>query len=186
MKYLSKIANGKTWIALALLYTVFVISVMPSLSRSAESAGGPLDLLFSYPPELVFQKSDALGESGRRSLVWNSMVFDTIYPILYTALFVVSLKILIDRISMRRLWQIMVMLPPLFAFGFDLSENASIIAVIRAYPAEPILVAKSASLFTSLKWISVAVTFVLLTILSFVWLIQRWSARGSDQPDNPS
>ena len=168
MKLLEKIANRYTFWAALLIYSVFGFYLMPRAMKG--SAVTPLDLHFSYSPEIARQTLAQMGTQGRASYVHFSHVLDTPYPLIYTALFVIVILLLVKTLwpgSGRWRWLGLV---PLLAMGFDFLENHSIISMIHSWPSVSDKAAQTASLFSSLKWsfigVNAGLIFVLLILLA--------------------
>ncbi len=155
---------------LLVLYLIFVVVLMPGLASSA-SGPGPLDLLFSYSPAEAFARIQSYGEAGRRAYAIGSLTLDTAYPLIYTALFMVTIMQLTRGPETAPQGREKLALIPLATLIFDLAENLSIVAMLLTYPQTQEWVAKLASLCTSLKWISAGITIALVIVLLVIWVV---------------
>ena len=171
MKLITKFSNRYTLLILALIYGVFAGVIMPKSVEKAQG-DGPLDLLFSYTPETAFAHVASYGELGRAAYVKFSLIVDTAYPIVYTLLFMVIISLLATKLWPARKGLQKLALVPLFAFVFDLCENQNIVSMLKSWPETNDKTAQMASLFTSLKWVSVGLSFAVILGLLCVWIIR--------------
>ena len=171
---IEKLSNWKILTVLIGLYGLFVLFVMPLMLETSSAAGGPLDLLFSYSLQTVQAHILALSSEQRATLAFQSLVFDTAYPVIYTALFIVTIMMLTRALvgplskpsqAPRIVWLALI---PLAAMGFDLCENIHIRSMLASFPELSQAVVARASLFTSLKWIAVGVNSVIIIALTIV------------------
>ena len=171
---IEKLSNWKTLIILIGVYGIFVLFVMPLMIETSRAAGGPLDLLFSYNQQTVLAHISALRSEQRSTLAFQSLVYDTAYPLVYTALFMVTIMMLVRALAAslnkesQRSKLVWLALIPLAAMGFDLCENIYIRSMLASFPELPQAVVARASLFTSLKWIAVGVNTVIIIALTIV------------------
>ena len=89
MNFLRKISNWKTLSMLFVIYVAFAAFVMPGMMEGGDVKITPLDLLFSYSPERAYALLSSYGDL-REHYAFMSLTADTAYPIIYTALFMVS------------------------------------------------------------------------------------------------
>lgn len=164
MKLLRKISNWKTFGALLILYILFAVFVMSGMTGDGALKHQPLDLLFSYTPQEAYALIESYG-NFRGRYAFMSMTADTIYPILYTLLFMVLIMQLCKVFWPKDLKKQWIALVPLLAFVFDILENASIITMLRSYPERHDTIAQMSSLCTSLKWLSVGLVFGIICVL---------------------
>ncbi|MBL4870167.1 MAG: hypothetical protein JKX72_04360 [Robiginitomaculum sp.] len=173
MNFLRKISNWKTLGILFVIYVLFAVFVMSGMMGSGDIKITPLDLLFSYSPERAYALLSSYGEL-REHYAFMSLTADTAYPIIYTVLFMVLLMVLAKSLWPDRPNRHRLALVPLFAFVFDLIENHNIRTLLHGYPEKLDGVVKTASTFTSLKWISVGTTFALIILLVLLLLVKRF------------
>ncbi len=171
MGLLKRYASWKLAGILFAIYCVFAFAIMPNLMRASENGGGPLDLLFSYSPQIAYEHIESYGDM-RDQIAKLSLTIDTAYPIIYTSLFMVLVYLLAKFIWPAREKLHRLALIPIFAFIFDLCENASVVIMLKSYPEKLGGVARMASTFTSLKWTSVGVIFALLVGLMILALLK--------------
>ncbi len=175
MHFLRKISSWKTLGILLVVYVLFVVFVMSGLMDGIDAKLKPLDLFFSYSPDKAYGLITSYGEHRER-YAFMSMTADTAYPIIYTSLFMVLILQLAKYLWPQHPKIHRIALIPLFAFVFDLCENASIITMLKAFPKRLDNIAQIASLFTSLKWCSVAMIFAIILILMVLLAIKTLRA----------
>lgn len=169
MKSFIKYSNWK--VTLGLLIGALCLSgyFMPLALNQTASALGPLDLLFSYTPEVARAHLEDFGVDGRFRYLLVNLIGDTIYPILYT-LFFVSLIAQLSGIASSTPAKVLygpkwLVFLPLLTLGFDLSENATILFLLTKFPDFQDGVVSLASAFTTLKWCSLALTATVILAL---------------------
>jgi hypothetical protein len=164
---LRKYTNG--WLALILLVgVIFFNTVVFSNQQSnlaADSGGArPLDLLYAYTPQTAYALIASYGEAGRAEYRRFELTIDLIYPIVYTLFFSLAATWLFQRgfssDSAMQTYNII----PLGAWLFDLFENLGIAAMLSIHPLTPAWLAWAAAAATSLKWLFVFASGLLLLI----------------------
>jgi len=171
---LKKISNwlqrsSPGWVALLALviFLLFTALVLPAQSsKAAGQAGetGTPDLSLWYTPGDLNRMAESYGEAGRQEYVRSRFTFDLTWPLVYTFFLVTAISWLFGRgFPPGSPWQL-ANLAPLAAMLLDFFENISTSLVMLAYPQPIPLIAWLAPIFTLLKWILVASSFVLLLI----------------------
>lgn len=164
---LRKYANG--WLApMLLIGVIFFNTVVFSNQQSnlaANSEGArPLDLLYAYTPQTAYALIASYGEAGRAEYRRFELTVDLIYPIVYTLFFSLAAAWLFQRgFSSNSAMQTYIIIP-LGAWLFDLLENLGIAAMLSIHPLTPAWLAWTAAAATSLKWLFVFASGLLLLI----------------------
>lgn len=171
-----KYATGRNVLIFFILDALFMFGVMPVAGArlSALTGGvGPLDLNFTYSGAQAIETLTAMGAEGRamyRTIEW---ALDIVYPVAYTLFFGLLISWLFNKglspASPLRRWNIL----PAGGFLFDLLENASIIAMIGAFPAISPALASAAGIFTLLKWLFAGGSMALALVGLVSWLRKR-------------
>ena len=147
-----------------LLVLAVLASLFPLVLFPACGFGGfvPLDLHFTYTPEQVYGYLAELGAEGRGSYSCMLLFPDMVFPVVYAAaLSVLFMLVLCRHVSPARAY---LCLFPFLVVIADWGENLFLAGVLAAYPQSLDGVIRIASLFTSLKWVLIALT--LLALLS--------------------
>ncbi len=143
----------------ALFYFVFfpaLLARQPTLQQT-----GALDAHLSYTPQQAYQALEAYGPSGRAQYSRAILLLDIIFPVIYTLL--LSLLIargLVHAFPASPRIQLLALLP-FAAVLFDWLENASILVLLASFPRRLDGLAAAAGVFTSLKWIILALSVLL-------------------------
>lgn len=165
LNWLHRSASLGRLLMIAVISGALRYGLMPSMGARLVSVpdAGPLDLMFAYTPTEAFAHIAALGDEGRLAYRLFLVTADFAYPISYTLLF----AWLIVMLKRKTRWEgsrLPVMLP-LLVFGFDMLENTSVVALLFAYPSQPVSLALAASIFTTLKWIMAGVSILAIMLL---------------------
>jgi hypothetical protein len=159
--WLHQVSNG--WVALSALaiFVLFSALVLPAQAARAETDTGSAespDTSFYYSADDLYSMAQVYGEQGRRAYVRTRFTFDVIWPLVYT--------IFLSTAN----------LAPVLGALFDYLENLSTSLVMLRYPDRTPGVDILAPVFTSVKWIFVNGSFVLLLagVVVGVW---RWNRR---------
>jgi hypothetical protein len=157
----SRFAGVPALLVLAVLAALFPLVLFPACGTSDFV---PLDLHFSYNPELVSEYLAELGAEERRSYRCMLLIPDMVFPVVYAAALSVLLMLVLCRhVSPARGY---LCLFPFLVVIADWGENLFLAAVVAAYPESLDGVIRVASLFTALKWVLLALTLlVLLSVL---------------------
>lgn len=128
-----------------------------------EQSGGKaqiMDLQFGFKPADYYTWLDLYGESGRNTYFWVSTILDTIYPIVYTFLFILILVALLEYsypklVGSLYKWTFV----PVLILVVDLIENSINARLLLAYPKQMEGLAKLLSGANQLKWVLVLFVF---------------------------
>lgn len=151
-------ATGRNVIIFVLLDVIFMMGVMPYMQSLMTKAAGkpvtPIDLSIpTWTPEQGYNLLESYGEAGRSLYRTIDLTADVVYPIIYGFAFALLLAFLARRIAPNNKWLPYLAFLPLLAVVFDYAENATIIAMLNAYPEKLIGVAKLGGVFTMFKWV---------------------------------
>ena len=114
-----------------------------------------LDLELYYGKENVVSNFNAIGPEGRSVYILSSLILDTLYPILYTSLFLGAYVKLFKSSGV-------ILFIPLIAFSFDISENLQITRLVLNFPNVNETHVFLASMSTSFKWIAILIAISVL------------------------
>jgi hypothetical protein len=177
--WLHQVSNG--WVALSALaiFVLFSALVLPAQAARAETDTGSAespDTSFYYSADDLYSMAQVYGEQGRRAYVRTRFTFDVIWPLVYTIFLSTAISwVYIRAFTTDSRWQRANLAPVLGAL-FDYLENLSTSLVMLRYPDRTPGVDILAPVFTSVKWIFVNGSFVLLLagVVVGVW---RWNRR---------
>jgi hypothetical protein len=157
------IVAGALTAAICLIMNLWLIPAI-------ESAAGGLKAFdmrsFGYTTGEAREFLGALSEEGRQIYLTRQLPLDFVYPVCYTAFFVLSILALTKKRG--RLW---VILPALLA-AFDYAENSFILSFLKKNAA-PDVVGAIAGGVTAVKSLLMTAVFVLLAVLFVLWVVRR-------------
>ena len=151
-KYFNFVSSTKSQIAIFVLLNIcgLIFIFLPHNIFS-----NMLDLELFYGKEDVVKNLDAIGPDGQNIYILSSLILDTLYPILYTSLFIGA------YVKLYKSSQLILFLP-LTAFSFDILENLQITRLILNFPNINETNVYFSSMTTSLKWIAIVITISVL------------------------
>ena len=174
-KKLTDVSSTKLAVFSFFLFLLFMLVVLPSLASKAVElfAGlGSPDLLFHYDREKLYAMASAYNQLGRSGYIETRLQYDLVWPVVYTLFLVTSISWFCRRITSVQSKLRYCNLVPIVALVFDFFENTSVSIVMYQFPEKTVLFSNMASFSTTLKWIFVYASFLVLTIflVSFLWV----------------
>jgi len=158
------------------VFILFTALVLPGQSAREDDPTGDVgspDLFFYYSADDLYRMAEAYGEQGRAEYIQVRFTFDLVWPLVYTFFLATAISWVFARaFSDGSKWQL-ANLAPVMGMVFDYLENIATSLVMWQYPAQTPLVDWLAAIFTSLKWILIGTSFVLLLMGSLI-AIWRW------------
>jgi hypothetical protein len=120
---------------------------------------------FFYTPEALYNSAESYGESGRAAYVRARFTFDLLWPLVYTLFLTTAISWITSwEFSLDSIWQY-ANLTPIVGMFLDYMENIATSIVMLRYPSKILIAAWLAPIFTSLKWITITASFLLLMLL---------------------
>jgi hypothetical protein len=173
--WLYSISTGWVTILAVVVFLLFSILVLPGQSSGAPDNGelGSPDLSFYYPAQQLYRMAEALGQSGRDAYIRARFTFDLVWPLVYTFLLGTTISWVYQRVLRNENpWRLINLLPVL-GMGGDYLENISTSIVMWRYPQTTIVLDWMAGIFTALKWLLIAGSFVglLVPIIYFLKIL---------------
>jgi len=126
------------------------------------NATGPLDLQFFYTPEKAYSRVAAYGVEGRIQYRNILLTADIAWPMLYTLLLSCPISWLFKRSLAEGSKAQMLNVVPFGALLLDLLENACIVTMLTIFPGKPTVLAWMATACTTVKWLFVGASVLLL------------------------
>ncbi len=141
---------------LILLFSIVVIVnflLFPLLMPAGEGLR-PLDIMFAYSPSEAYEMIASYGEETRKNYIRGLLFIDFAYPVIYSLLlgFGIYLSWRNPRLSLQ----------PLVIMAADYLENTGIIIMLSAWPEQITALAIATSIFTTLKWLMVALSVIII------------------------
>ena len=183
--WLHQIVKG--WVALAafLAFLLFTAFVLPDQAAKAEVYSGEVgspDSSFFYTADRLYQFAESYGANGRQMYIRARWTFDVLWPLVYTAFLTTSISWLTQKARPdNALFQRMNLLP-VSAMVLDFLENAATSIVMARFPQKTPILAHLAGFFTTLKWLLIAASFLVLFIvlLFALWKFLKPSKHSSE------
>jgi hypothetical protein len=173
-KWLSRVSSAWLTLTALVVFVLFTALVLPWQAASAErntaDAGTP-DLSFYYSDGDLYRMAEAYGEQGRETYIRVRFTFDLLWPLVYTFFLTTAISWLNARAFREdSLWQ-RANLAPVLGMVFDYLENISTSLVMLRYPQPTPVVDWLAPIFTSVKWVFVGGSFILLFVgmVAAIW-----------------
>lgn len=165
--WLAQISGGWVTLGAVVIFLLFVALVLPGQAESSQFQGvdtGSPDLSIYYSAEQLYEMAEAYGDQGRVDYVRVRFTFDLIWPLVYTFFLTTTISWLFKQaITPQNPWQ-RINLLPLLGMAFDFLENVSTSLVLYRYPAHTQIIDWLAGVFTTMKWLSIGGSFVVLTV----------------------
>ena len=151
-KYLELVSTTKSQVTIFVLLNICGLIFLFLPHNIFENM---LDLDFFYNEGTVVKYFNAMGSDGRSVYVLSSLLLDTIYPILYTSLFLGAYSKLFKSSQA-------ILFLPITAFSFDILENIQITMLNLNFPNINETHVYFSSITTSAKWIAVIFAILIL------------------------
>lgn len=177
------ISTGWVTIVAVIVFILFSALVLPGQSKSVPETGvGTPDLSFYYPAQELYRMAEALGQAGRDVYIQARFTFDLVWPLVYTFLLGTTISWVYQRVlAAESPWRLINLLP-VFGMCGDYLENISTSIVMWRYPQTTIVLDWLAGIFTALKWLLIAGSFVVLLVGIVLLVLQ---ARARDRGGEP-
>lgn len=175
-RFFYKFSNGWITLAALLIFILFAIFILPGFSeesaRYANGMGSPDTTLF-YSGADLYSMAEAYGEEGRQAFIDMRWTMDLAFPLIYTLFLVTSASWLLRRVIPSNSKLRLLNLFPLAAFILDLLENSATSLVMMRFPERCLFGQGLAPIFSPLKWLAVAGSFLLILWAAVNYLVKR-------------
>lgn len=162
-------AGGKLFLAALFAYVAFAGGVMNNgakyMSRLSGTEVEILDLqMTGYNIDSVNSILSEYSPEARAFSVKFSLIADSVYPVVYTFLFIVVLTWIMKIGNQSRMLTNYFHLVPLLTLFIDYAENAAIVSVVGSFPYETLAQVQLASALTITKWLSIVLQIIVLLV----------------------
>ena len=168
-------SNKNLLIITSLIFLLFMILVLPPVSRYTEdltgSASSP-DTSLLYSSDDLFDMAETYGEEGRDAYILLRFTFDIVWPIVYLMFLVSFISLLIKNLNLKEKYKYLILLP-LFGVIFDFLENISSVIVMHKYPVEMVFFANLAPIMTLIKWGLIGISFSSIIVLVIIFMFKK-------------
>ena len=164
--WLYKISTGWVTLSAVLIFILFTALVLPSQTNQAatEDEVGSPDLSIYYSADELYDMAEAYGQSGRDEYIRARFTFDLVWPLVYTFFLVTTISWIYKRIVPEGATLQMINLLPVLGMLGDYLENTATSIVMWRYPLTSPLIDWLAGIFTTLKWLLIAGSFISLLV----------------------
>lgn len=174
--WLHKISKGRiTLFALLafVLFSAFILPVQANKTKQYAGNAGIIDTQFWYSSQNIYDKADSYGEEGRRVYIIDRLSFDLIWPMVYAFFLGTTISYTFRSNFPSESWLQGMNLVPVIAMLFDLLENLGASVIMLAYPGKISWLAQVLPYFTSLKWLLLFGSFILVIMGLVAWLVRK-------------
>ncbi|TFG12116.1 hypothetical protein EU537_10540 [Candidatus Thorarchaeota archaeon] len=180
---LDKMATSRN-LAITIITSMIVISIMSigtqSLVYDVYGEADMPDLMFRYDIDDVSEAFGILGSEGLD--VWLTVhLLDYIFPAAYSLALAIGIITGINKLDLENQSAKLMSLIPIFAGVFDCFENIIIAQQALAYPNLSASIISMGSFFTSIKWLFLYLSFVLVFFI-LIWGVWRRVSRNNEKP----
>jgi hypothetical protein len=172
MKQLFKLKLNIYHVLLVLfIFAIFTATILPAEAIRGVEVGltQSIDTSILYSVDDLYTIISGYSREVRFAYIYQRFTFDLIWPLVYGAFIVVTTAYLLVKIKVKRINSLIYF--PLAAVGLDFLENISVSILMFIYPLRINALALLASIFTTLKWITLSYSFIQIIILIVVLLI---------------
>lgn len=156
------------WVILAtIVFALFIGFVLPRASEYSNEMIGDYDSpdsSFTYSSQDLYNMAKDYGESGRKEYIKLRWTFDVVWPIAYTLFLAAWILKLTEYTPVNKFSKYIVTLP-IVAMGFDYLENIGATIVMWRYPLTSGVIASLTPIMTTIKWIILSGSFIVLILL---------------------
>ncbi|WP_298353540.1 hypothetical protein [Runella sp.] len=162
--FFDRIANWKVLLLIIAIYisfpAYFLKDAETRINILAGKTLGPIDLTMGFTPERTLQMVAEYGDEARAYYATVESTIDLVYPITYAFLFGVILTLVYRKKRYKPFPYVNIL--PFVALIFDYLENITIVTMLKSYPDQSIVVASLCEFFKLGKWLTFAITIVLI------------------------
>lgn len=163
------------WVFLGslVLFVLFMILVLPGEAARSDEVIGEVpspDTSFYYSRDMLYQIAEDYGQEGRYYYIDSRITFDIIWPLVYTFFLINAISWMMDKTILEESKLRLLNLVPLAGMLFDFLENIANMVVMFRYPQPTDILASLAGMLTSIKWMLVSGSFLILVFAILLWV----------------
>ncbi len=163
---LHRISSWRNVILLGTMSLLLIAVILPEAEGNLEELSngvGRLDNELFYTPDSVHKNIYAYGEAGRELYIFSNLTAGLIATLSYTLFVGLLLILLLTNIRFPHKNKLLFI--PLAIFILDMTENIGLSFLLYQFPIEYPLFTRVLALFTFFKWLSIALSLLLVLIL---------------------
>ncbi|MCD4735035.1 MAG: hypothetical protein K8R53_03240 [Bacteroidales bacterium] len=152
--FIQKNASGKSILFLSGMLLLFNFVLFPVFLPNEQNTE-PIDIQFAYTPQKAYHLIENYEETVIKLYIFGELTIDFVYPVIYSLLlsFILFLVYKKQKIALF----------PFLILIADYFENFGIVTMLCSYPQKLINVAWVTSFFSTLKWILIIVSILIIT-----------------------
>ncbi|MCD4664967.1 MAG: hypothetical protein K8R68_06815 [Bacteroidales bacterium] len=154
-RFIQKNVSGKSILFLFGMLLLFNFVLFPVFLPKGQNTK-PIDTQFAYTPQKAYQIIENYEDTVIQLYIIGELTIDLIYPIIYSLLLSFILFFVYKN-------QKIVLFPFLILIA-DYFENFGIVTLLFSYPQKLMNVAWITSFFSTLKWILILVSFLIIIL----------------------
>ncbi|MBW6471782.1 MAG: hypothetical protein K0B14_01555 [Anaerolineaceae bacterium] len=155
------------------LFIIFMMLVLPSEATRSDqvigSAPSP-DTSFYYTKAKLYQMAEAYGQEGRLYYLDSRISFDIVWPLVYTLFLINVISWILNKTILEESKLRLLNLAPLAGILLDYLENITNMIIMFRFPQQTDILASLAGVITSLKWVFVGGSFLILVFGIVLWV----------------
>ena len=156
-----------------LVFASFIVLVLPQQSNLALANGlnESVDTAWFYNASELYRIAESYGTLGRQFYIYQRWTFDLVWPLVYFSFIFSTSALLYQSIGLSKInrWLLSFIW---IGTAFDYLENTMVSLVMYRYPSLTWIVADFAGTATSLKWIFIGLSFLILFLLTILKIVQ--------------
>ena len=159
--------------AISVVLAVHLLQFHGSVPDFEKASGGEklLDVKPSFSVDATYSRLEQYGEVGRRNYFFRNVSVDVVLPLSLLPFLYLLMQRASSRISLGRTARAALLSIPFAYVGFDLAENASVLALLASYPHRLTTLSAILPFLTVIKRVaSMLAIFLPLLILAFARL----------------
>jgi hypothetical protein len=156
-----RVTNIRLIIGMCAVYLIFPLYLLPNIINAGSI--GPLDLLFWYNQDTLYQMLTGYGEAIRGRYIIGLLTVDLAYPIFYGTLLTMILALIIKEFSLT--FPKKIIFVPYVVVLLDLTENSFFVFLLSTYPTQHTVIADIAGFVTATKWSGFVIIIMMLIYL---------------------
>jgi hypothetical protein len=157
--------NGIIVLLSLIIFVLFTATVLPAEAARSADLGlvESIDTSFFYSATRLYEIIKSYSYEVRMRYIYQRFTFDLVWPLVYGFFIISSTWYLLKEIKLP--YKNTLKYLPIMAVIFDFLENILVSLLMYLYPIQINILGWIASLFTSLKWITLSSSFILIIIL---------------------
>ncbi|MBK7939126.1 MAG: hypothetical protein IPJ82_19520 [Lewinellaceae bacterium] len=157
------------------VYSIMLLITIPYVMSFSQGMK-LLDMMpTGYNHEYINSLLSALGEGGRGAYLYRQIPVDMIYPFLFGVSSCLVLAYFLDKLNKLNGALFYLCFIPLFSGFFDYGENFGIIAILKTYPNNSVLLSQITNILSILKSSCTVTYFISLIALLLAFGASRLS-----------